>query len=192
MRGGFGGERGPGFGIERGPELEKLLTSPEQVFDSDLDEAKKQSDQVLDRLKLLGEVRRERWVKDKKIEFITKKEDVKSSVPTVQIVWSGGKEKGMMLQLTPVENSGEVAFVGSYGVAKENKEGYEFIEGESISLEKLFAAPSGVKILVRQTMTRWRIGKDDLALSFGKNTASLLYRFRLFILRSSIHAYWRS
>lgn len=166
----------------RDPELRELLENPEQVFDSDLERAERQHEEVMHQLIRIGEVSRERWRREGRVEFVTRAE-VGGSRPTIEVFWAKGRwKKGMMLRLAPIQEgigteAGVLAYEGLYGMAEEKEGKPCFVDEEdprkTVTLERLFAVPKKAKLLVKPTATLWGIGQDELVAIFGRDTYTL-------------------
>ncbi|MEK7161945.1 MAG: hypothetical protein AAB729_04635 [Patescibacteria group bacterium] len=165
-------ERGP-----RGPEISsetrELLRTPEQVFDSDAEQAERQSREVLDRLMRKGEISRTSG--NAELETI---EIGRNSAPRIQIAWPSGKNY-FLLNLEPITEGkgaekGVFGYTGSYGTAAKGRNGYKF--SEKVSLEELFAVPNDLTLIVHPTINRWaiEIGVDPAtAAAFGKDVRNM-------------------
>jgi len=186
-------------GYPRGPEISRetveLLKTPEQVFDSDLEKAKKEAEKVAERiLRSDGSHRQSRGVEvDIDSESV---ESRRGSKPAIQITWAGKFDKqGIMLSLDPISEgkgieSGVLAYKGSYGVAKRNQAGeFDLIDDPSktLSLEKLFQVPQGIDLYIKPTITRWAIGQDELSFLWGENARTLYMGLGFLLLGEKGH-----
>lgn len=186
-------------GYPRGPEISRetaeLLKSPEQVFDSDLEQAKKEAQKVAERiLRNKGSHRESRGVE---VDIETESaESKKRSKRSIQITWAGmSDQRGIMLSLDPISEgkgieSGVLAYKGRYGVAKRNSHGeFDLVNDASkiLSLEELFHVPSGMDLYVKPTVTRWAIGQDEVSLMRGENARTLYMGMGFLLLGEKGH-----
>ncbi len=161
-------EGGPSF--EPSPELSELSRHPEQVFDSDLNSADREFNQLMQRLTRRGEIYRS----GERASFHAL-ETTPGSLPAIQIAWPEPNGNCMVLRLSPhVENKGPesvaLAYSGEYGLGKRRGDKYEY---KLIPLSELYGIPKDLNIVVKPTATRWAIGKDDMAVAYGENTRTL-------------------
>lgn len=159
-------------------ETSELLKTPEQVFDSDKEKADAQAAEVAKRIMEGRDIRYERsglsvLVEGKKVEtgVVSKK--------SIKIAWPRNNQHTTMLQLDPITEgycaeADVLAYTGRYGVAKKVKEEWEFLDRDSAkSLEEAFCVPDGKHLLVKPTIDRWAIGKDELSAAYSEDTYTL-------------------
>lgn len=165
-------ERGP-RGSEISSETREQLKTPGQVFDSDKEQAERQSREVMDRLMRKGEIRR--TSSNAELETI---EIGRNSAPRIQIAWPAGRSY-FLLDLEPITEGkgaekGVFGYTGSYGPATREKNRYKF--SEKVSLEELFAVPDDLTLIVHPTINRWAIetgANPATAAAFGKDARNM-------------------
>lgn len=174
--------------MENGPrtpelsrEVKELLENPEKVFDGDIERAEEENHDVIERLTRLGEISREG--NEASIQTIQTIEAGNLGIPpAIEIFWD--KKPGApatLLRLNPIfvgrgaESGANLGYTGSYGVATSEGRNYKFADGEKIkSLEKVFAVPDGLKLIVRPTIDVWMMSKNPLdRATFGDNARTL-------------------
>lgn len=102
-----------------------------------------------------------------------------TSKKSIKIAWPRNSQHATMLQLDPITEryGGEadvLAYTGRYGVAKKVKDEWEFADRDSaMSLEEAFCVPDGKRLLVKPTVDRWTIGKDELSAAYGDDVYTL-------------------
>lgn len=177
-----GGRRGGSF--ETPGENLELLKTPEQVFDRSPEQARSESAQTIERLSRAGEIHRE----GRNAEFETVETGLHNP-PTIQIFWPEKRgAPAALLRLTPIsEGKGAEAsvfgYTGSYGPAIKTEKGYEFVNGESRSIEETFGAPEGMRFIVKPTPLAWAVEKNNLDQAvFGENSRNLYIGLGLLFL----------
>src|SRR3989344_4772496 len=177
--------------MERGPqryeskERQELIRKPENIFDSNLEKAREENQNLKDRL--MG---RELFREVGGATFETKELGV-GLPPEIRIGWTDDDKKSYLLCLEPITEgkgieSGIFGYVGSYGPAKLAKgydKNYEFTEEGTVPLEELFDVPEGLRLIILPTKNRWAMeSKNSLTESlFGEN-ARLMYMGLGFLL----------
>lgn len=166
---------------EYSSEILELLQHPEQVFDGDQNKAELEHQLVL---KMFRE-----WegftIQRSGVEVTIGNgsvESTSSSLPPITITWAKWIDgRGMALSLSPITapggpEGGAIAYMGTYGLASRNKAGV-FVFSEdgkgAVKLEDLFRTPDGITLLIKPTVSRWAVGRDELSLLFGENTRTL-------------------
>ena len=155
--------------FESGPRLsvesQEVLSHPEQVFDSDIESARRESEEVRRSLERTGEITR-------RIEGA----EFGSSAGKIRILWPASSDEATFLLLDPITEgkgveTGVLGYIGSYGRARKKDSKWEVLERQS--LEELFGVPDNLKIIVRPTVDRWAVGKDPTTALFGENARTL-------------------
>lgn len=164
--------------IERGPrkispELLELLKNPLEVFDSPIEKAQKQHRDLMEHLKQRRDVHRIGKELEVSIETV-----VSASVPTIEIAWPIDRDTAMLLQLNPItegkgSEKGVLAYRGIYGLAKKPRLDWQLDPQKSYSLEQVFGIPDGLNLVIKPTIDRWAIAKDEMAVLFGDKTRTL-------------------
>ena len=179
----------------QGPELSRetleILRTPEQVFDSNIEKARKESERVAERLRQI----REEHKNSRGVEFDLESKIGRGMAKTIQITWADWRDqRGMMLSLDPITEgsgpeSGVFGYKGRYGLAKRVKNGFEYENGTSgvLTLERLFMVPEGISLIVRPTMVRWAIGADELSMPYGDKTKTLYMGLGFLLLGGKGH-----
>jgi len=156
--------------LEPTPELRELMSSPEQAFDSDLKSANREFERLMERLQKTGKI----YKSGGRAIFKTT-ETAQGRPPAIQIAWSERNNIYTVLRLSPhVEGKGAEAGVfgysGEYGVARQKGKNWEY---DLEPLSELYGIPDDLNIIVKPTATRWAIGKDETAITFGDDTRTL-------------------
>lgn len=163
-------------------DVRELLRTPEQVFDSDLKKAREESRQVAERLKRMGERRREGRGVEINIAG-------RGLAKTIQIAWAEWRDqKAMMLSLDPITEgmgveSGVFGYRGRYGIASRIEGEFKYDGNDSLkvaSLEDLFMVPRDISLIVMPTVERWAVGVDELSMAY--RNARTLYMGLGFLL----------
>ena len=150
-------------------ESREVLRNPEQVFDSDLERAQRESEKVLDELIRAG--RMERRLPG--VEFIVEREGAVAA-PSIQIICPKSEAQATQLCLSPLVTSrgpeaGILGYIGTYGIGKRKNNSWVPVAARTYPLEHIFAAPVGVHFVVMPTVDRWAVGRDVLSLPSGNS-----------------------
>lgn len=170
-------------GMRLNQETSELTRNPREVFDSN----PKSADAESKKIRRLISPEKGLVAAKRQVEVYVAPEKVTGQAENLYLLWPRNDEYATGLILQPVSEgsgaeAGVMAYTGQYGVAQKEQGHWQFMRDQCVSLDKAFGVPKGLTLMVKPTVHRWSIGRDELSMLYGENVRTLHLGLGLLLL----------